>query len=79
MKRDRRDTMPGSPSWLELVIACDKAGLDLASRHSVWPQMTISKLYDIWGATCIELEVDMLTGEKTVRRADVYGGHRGFN
>lgn len=29
------------------------------------------KGYDIWGATCTEIELDLLTGEKTVRRADV--------
>lgn len=43
-------------------------GLNLLS---VWPPKDEIKAYDIWGATCVELEVDMLTGEKMVRRADV--------
>lgn len=29
------------------------------------------KNYDIWGAACVEVEVDVLTGEKNVRRADL--------
>ncbi|XP_059083877.1 uncharacterized protein LOC131881124 isoform X2 [Tigriopus californicus] len=65
------DGMSGTPTWLELVSACDLAGLDLTARHSSWQETDNLKGYDIWGATCTEIELDLLTGEKTVRRADV--------
>eukprot|EP00095_Tigriopus_kingsejongensis_P005797 maker-scaffold88_size394946-snap-gene-2.26 protein:Tk05797 transcript:maker-scaffold88_size394946-snap-gene-2.26-mRNA-1 annotation:"hypothetical protein DAPPUDRAFT_313254" len=65
------DTLEGDPTWLQLVTACDLAGMDLTARHSNWEPADGLKSYDIWGTICTEIEMDILTGEKTIRRADI--------
>ncbi|KAK4312005.1 hypothetical protein Pmani_016533 [Petrolisthes manimaculis] len=58
------------PTWPELVKACLQADVDLSERY--W---TIHKEhptgYDIWGACCLELELDVLTGQYLIRRVDL--------
>ncbi|TRY76734.1 hypothetical protein TCAL_11871 [Tigriopus californicus] len=65
------DGLGGSPDWLTLIRECDKQGLDLVARHTTVARNDNIKNYDIWGAACVEVEVDVLTGEKNVRRADL--------
>lgn len=40
-------------------------------HNSSWPQRDGISDYDIWGAACTEVEIDVLTGEKNIRRVDI--------
>lgn len=58
------------PTWLELVKKCHTMDVDLCERY--W---TAGKehpdSYSIWAACCMEVEVDILTGQYLFRRADI--------
>ncbi|XP_055686273.1 uncharacterized protein LOC129791793 [Lutzomyia longipalpis] len=58
-----------NPSWEELCGACYFNGVDLCSRYMFKP--SDAKEYHIWGVTCSELEVDLLTGNVQLRRVDI--------
>ncbi|XP_068204376.1 uncharacterized protein [Palaemon carinicauda] len=58
------------PTWIELVQKAFMSDVDLSERYwtagSEHPEG-----YDIWGATCLEVEVDVLSGAYMIRRADI--------
>ncbi|XP_042871768.1 indole-3-acetaldehyde oxidase-like [Penaeus japonicus] len=60
----------GDVSWAELVKICKSSDVDLSER--IWTKMSeYPKAYDIWGGACAEVEVDVLTGQFVIRRADL--------
>ena len=63
--------MKGTPSWSELINKCEMLGLDLAGRHNIYPFKDGVEPYDIYGAGLIDIELDVLTGEKNIRRVEL--------
>ncbi len=65
--------LPSEATWLQKVQECSSAGVDLTARgmSNPGPDRDGTKDYDIYACAVTEVEVDLLTGEKTVKRADV--------
>ncbi|XP_046559709.1 xanthine dehydrogenase-like isoform X1 [Haliotis rubra] len=59
-----------NPSWQQLVAKCYSEGMDLSARSFTNPT-GVSTNYNIYGATCTEVEVDVLTGENQINRVDI--------
>ncbi|XP_067656036.1 uncharacterized protein [Haliotis asinina] len=59
-----------NPTWQQLVAQCYAQGVDLSARSSTYPTGDFSN-YNIYAATCIEVEVDILTGENQINRVDL--------
>lgn len=58
------------PTWVELVQKAFASDVDLSERY--WTvKNEHPERYDIWGATCLEVEVDVLSGVYMIRRADI--------
>lgn len=64
-----KDKMPDA-DWPTLVEACFNSNVDLIARHCYTSKDSL-KGYVIHGATVSEVEVDVLTGEKLIRRVDL--------
>ena len=60
-----------NPEWKDLVKACHSKAVDLTARHMGHSGNDGFKNYDVWGAVCTEVEVDVLTGETEIRRCDL--------
>ncbi|XP_064098256.1 uncharacterized protein LOC135209209 [Macrobrachium nipponense] len=66
MKEDDED----DPTWERLVKKCYLENVDLTERF--WTNSERNpESYDIWGACCLEVEIDVLTGVFMIRRADI--------
>ncbi|XP_063615205.1 uncharacterized protein LOC134788260 [Penaeus indicus] len=60
----------GDVGWAELVRICKSSDVDLSER--IWTKMAeYPNAYDIWGGSCAEVEVDVLTGQYLIRRVDL--------
>ncbi|XP_046360643.2 xanthine dehydrogenase-like [Haliotis rufescens] len=59
-----------NPTWQQLAAQCYKQGVDLSARSSTFPTGDFSN-YNIYGAICTEVEVDILTGENQINRVDL--------
>ncbi|XP_046360648.2 indole-3-acetaldehyde oxidase-like isoform X2 [Haliotis rufescens] len=59
-----------NPTWQQLVAKCYSEGMDLSARNFTNPT-GVSTNYNIYGATCTEVEVDVLTGENQINRVDI--------
>lgn len=57
-------------SWTALVENCFNSNVDLTARHYYTSDDKV-KGYIIHGATVSEVEIDVLTGEKLLRRVDI--------
>ena len=55
--------------WPELISKAFEKNVDLAATYMFKP--TDIKDYNIWGASCCEIEVDVLTGNIQLRRVDI--------
>ncbi|KAG7171465.1 Indole-3-acetaldehyde oxidase-like [Homarus americanus] len=70
VKEAMKKTGGKDPTWLELIKKCYTEGVDLCQRY--W---TAGKEhpdnYEIWAACCLEVEIDVLTGQYLLRRADI--------
>eukprot|EP00058_Branchiostoma_floridae_P000040 XP_002585528.1 hypothetical protein BRAFLDRAFT_89258 [Branchiostoma floridae] len=67
-----RQEMGGAPKWAELINMCHKKGLDLSEKYMEYPPPTAEGTqYTTWGATCTEVELDVLTGERQITRTDI--------
>merc|ERR1719444_152033 len=59
-------------TWLEIVQAANMANVDLCARYMFAPDsFEAVKNYSIWGVVLTEVEVDILTGEKHIKRCDL--------
>ncbi|XP_018017026.2 xanthine dehydrogenase 2 [Hyalella azteca] len=56
--------------WPLLVRLCFLKDIDLCERYWTFSKQ-LPKSYIVWGGTCIEVEIDVLTGMYITRRADV--------
>lgn len=56
-------------SWAEIVTACYWKNVDLTAKYTVLP--TELKKYIVWGVCCCEIEIDILTGNLSVKRVDL--------
>ena len=60
------------PTWNELVTECNRQHVDLSVRHMGFANNDLPSVnYNIYSATVTEVELDVLTGEINVRRADI--------
>ncbi|XP_046441655.1 indole-3-acetaldehyde oxidase-like isoform X1 [Daphnia pulex] len=57
-------------NWNVLVEKCYNSNVDLTARHFYSPKDDLTG-YVIRGATVSEVEIDVLTGEKMIRRVDI--------
>ena len=55
--------------WSALIDKAYEANVDLAATHMFKPDEI--KPYTIWGASCCEVEVDLLTGNLLIKRVDI--------
>ncbi|XP_076041684.1 uncharacterized protein LOC143025623 [Oratosquilla oratoria] len=70
VKKKMRKENEKEPTWKELLAYCAFEDIDLTQRY--WTEMDDTpKYYDIHGATCLEVEIDVLTGQYNVLRADI--------
>ncbi|KAK7070442.1 hypothetical protein SK128_014344 [Halocaridina rubra] len=58
------------PSWEELTQRAYSENVDLSERCWVAGE-EVPEDYDVWGATCLEVELDILTGEYMIKRVDL--------
>lgn len=63
-----KDEFPKA-TWGELIDKAFEKNIDLAATYMYKP--TDLKNYDIWAASCCEVEVDLLTGNIQLRRVDI--------
>ncbi|KAF2887301.1 hypothetical protein ILUMI_18872 [Ignelater luminosus] len=60
-----------NPTWQELVRQCYTASVDLCATSLFQPQLPDLQGYMIYGATCAEVEIDILTGVYNITRVDL--------
>ncbi|KAK7081739.1 hypothetical protein SK128_005861 [Halocaridina rubra] len=58
------------PTWVELVQKASAEDVDLCERYWTFTKEHPER-YDIWGATCMEIELDVLTGVYMIHRVDL--------
>ncbi|KAJ0176326.1 hypothetical protein K1T71_008500 [Dendrolimus kikuchii] len=63
-------TVIGTQVWEEVIPKAIEMNIDL-QVHESFNGLVDFKRYDIFGATAIEVEVDILTGESLMRRVDL--------
>lgn len=63
-----RDANPGD-GWSQLIDKAFLNNVDLAATYMY--KASDLKEYDIWGASCCEVEVDILSGNLLVKRVDI--------
>merc|ERR1711892_268794 len=56
--------------WAELVKKSFQAGVDLSGHHMNHAFVDKLQKYEIFGASCCEVEIDVLTGVLNIRRLD---------
>ncbi|XP_059612742.1 uncharacterized protein LOC132259206 [Phlebotomus argentipes] len=66
--RPLREEMPNA-SWAELTQECFIRNIELTAYYTVHPDDIPD--YFVWGVTCAEVEVDVLTGCVQLRRVDI--------
>lgn len=59
----------GDPKWSELTQACYDKTIDLSCK-SIFEKSDVTE-YTIWGCSCAEVEVDILTGNLQLTRVDI--------
>eukprot|EP01136_Pigoraptor_vietnamica_P019509 Opistho-1_new@67202 len=66
-----RKTLPAGTPWPQVVAACLGQGVDLSNRAWYLGASTGPFNYSSFGATAIEVEMDILTGESQIIRTDI--------
>lgn len=59
----------GDPKWSELAQACYDKLIDLSCKSTYNKDDVVE--YTIWGCSCAEVEVDILTGNLQLKRVDI--------
>ncbi|XP_020903902.1 xanthine dehydrogenase isoform X2 [Exaiptasia diaphana] len=57
-------------SWQALITKCQDEGVDLSAKI-MYQGSTKPYVYSTYGATCTEVELDVLTGERDIIRTDI--------
>eukprot|EP00795_Rhopilema_esculentum_P002081 gene2081-17651_t len=58
-------------SWQELIQECAKERVDLSAQYMYYAPEKKKFAYSSYGASCSEVEIDVLTGEHWILRSDV--------
>ncbi|KAI8507313.1 hypothetical protein Bbelb_146930 [Branchiostoma belcheri] len=67
-----RQEMGGAPKWTELINTCHSKGVDLSEKYMEHDPLPVPRpAYNIFGVTCTEVELDVLTGEREITRSDI--------
>eukprot|EP00088_Acartia_fossae_P062944 TRINITY_DN763_c0_g1_i1.p1 TRINITY_DN763_c0_g1~~TRINITY_DN763_c0_g1_i1.p1 ORF type:complete len:254 (+),score=89.87 TRINITY_DN763_c0_g1_i1:1-762(+) len=67
-----RKELDPSASWVDVIQAANQNNVDLCARYMFAPDtQTEVDGYNIWGVALTEVEIDILTGEKHIRRCDL--------
>lgn len=67
-----KDELGPTASWMEIIGKAFELVIDLCARYQFSPDLTEAiKEYSIWGAVLTEVDIDILTGEKHIRRCDL--------
>lgn len=61
--------MPADTEWPVLTEACHQQLVDLRATYQFVP--SDQETYSIYGVTCSEVEVDILTGNYQLNRVDI--------
>lgn len=64
-----REELGSDATWLDVVRAAHSRSTDLTSKDRYTAQELVP--YTIWGITCAEVEVDILTGNLLIKRVDI--------
>lgn len=64
-----RAKLPPTATWAEITSAANAAAVDLTVKQRC--VATELKPYDIWGLSCAEVELDVLTGAMLLQRVDI--------
>lgn len=69
---ETKKKLGASATWLEIIQAANLANVDLCARYMFSPDVQDQvDSYSIWGVVLTEVEVDILTGEKHIKRCDL--------
>ncbi|KAB0801417.1 hypothetical protein PPYR_05771 [Photinus pyralis] len=60
-----------NPNWLELVQACYMKDVSLTTTFMFSSSLPDVNAYHIYGATCAEVQIDVLTGQHNILRVDL--------
>lgn len=60
-----------NPTWAALITACSNAGIDLSASYTYTPLDSLNKSYAVYGVSCAEVEIDLLTGNLMLTRVDI--------
>ena len=66
-----RDELGPGASWQEIIQEANTADIDLCARYMFEVKKDNYPGYNIWGLAITEVELDILTGEMRVVRADL--------
>ena len=66
-----RDELGPGASWQEIIQEANAADIDLCARYMFEVKKDNYPGYNIWGLALTEVELDILTGEMRVVRADL--------
>lgn len=64
-----RDSLPANTAWPVLTEACHKQFVDLRATYQF--KSADETQYNVYGVTCSEMEVDILTGNYLLKRVDI--------
>ncbi|XP_041366429.1 xanthine dehydrogenase-like [Gigantopelta aegis] len=59
------------PTWKQLVAKCFQEGVDLSARYFTNETDSSVFHYNVYGVTCTEMELDVLTGENQITSVDM--------
>merc|ERR1712198_409625 len=66
-----KDELGAGATWQEVIEAANGKDIDLCARYMFEGKKDNYPGYSVWGVSVIEVEVDILTGENYVVRADI--------
>jgi len=66
-----RDELGAGATWQEIIAEANGKDIDLCARYMFEAKKDNYPGYSVWGVSVIEVEVDVLTGENYVVRADI--------
>ena len=75
-----RKQMPPNYTWKDLIAKAFSLGVDLFAHYWIYPNTPNPFAYEVYGAACSEIIIDVLTGETELLRTDIlYDGGQSIN